>query len=306
MELLALIAAAVLMFQLARKLCGDPYGAALASVVYVFSPAVRTLAAESVNLAFCLPLLPLLFLLFYRTNDIARDAPGYRRKLHIAALTLCLGTGGALDSRFALTAGLLVWIVLLLGYLMDRRRRGETWGPPFAAWAAATVGGIALYAPLWWWHRMHPASAAVLTTGADFMQLWQPSPYYVGMAAFGMATGALILAQSYQSQARLWFMAAGLMLWLTIGLRLHVAGHALWWVPALYRGLIKIPLYAGVDPYFFAAAGQFTFALLTAFGFGALLTRAHPTQLRWLRPALCAFIALTLLGDGLRFLPFLP
>ncbi len=311
MELLGLIVAAALTFHLAHRLCGDPYAASLAGILFVFSPIVRLLAAKDARLAACMALLPLLFILFYRTGDIPHDEPGYARKLHLGALALCLAFMGVFDPRFAVVANLLVWMVLLLGYAMDRRRRSEMWGPPFLGWTIATVASLALYLPLWWWRRLHPgavggALTAFPLTGTDFMDLWRPSAFYVGMSAFVIAIAALQLARSYRNQARLWFMLGGFMFWLSVGPRFILQGRYLWWVPALYRGARKIPLLADVDPSFFAAAGQFALAILAAYGFGALMTRVHPTKLRWLRPIMTAVLAFLLIGDFLRVQPFLP
>jgi len=312
LELLALIAAAVLAFRLARKLCGDPYAACLAAVLYVFSPVIRLLTAESPRLAAGTALLPLLCILFYWTNELPRDEPGHERKIRIGVLALCLAALGFIDPRFALTAGLLIWLALLLGYLMDRRRRSEVWAAPFSAWALATAAAIALYAPLWWWRRLHPGGPAggalsgFPLAGADFMELWYPSPFYIGMTAYVMAIAALLLTRSYRQQARLWFILCGFMLWLAIGPEFRIAGRYLWWVPALYRGAGRIPPLAGVDPCFYAAAAQLSLSVLSAFGFGALLSHVDPLKLRWVRPIATALIGMLIIGDFLRVRPFLP
>ncbi len=258
----------------------------------------------------CIALLPLLLVLFYSVNAVPAEERTERR-IHTFAVALALAALGVFDPRFAVVADLLVWLVLAIGYTMDKRRKSEMWGPPFKAWTFATLGGLACYLPLWWWRRLHPGAvggplSVFPLTGADFLELGWPSEYYVGLVAAVLAVSALRLAMSYRDQARLWFILACVCVWMSFGPRFMLGGRYLWWVPALYRGARKIGMLADIDPSFFAAAGQFCLAILAGYGFAALLTRVPPRKVRWLRPLATAAIALLLIGDFLRFRPFLP
>lgn len=305
MELIALAAAAALTYRLARKLSGDPYAAAISAALYVFSPVVRVLASTDARLAASTALLPLLFLRFYRITEMERGGDAVERRLVLFLNAVVLAAAGATDPRFAVAAAAVVWLVILLGLFMDRRRKWEVWSTPVLGWLWTTLCAILLYAPLWWARRLRPGYAGgplagVLPAGADFAALWEPSPAYTGMAACALALAGLNLSRSYRAQARLWFFFSTVMLWLALGPRFLINGRYLWWAPVLGRGTQKIPLLSGVDPAFYAAAGQLGLAFLAAYGFTALLARVDPAKARWTRPAAAAAVILLLAGDFLR------
>ena len=311
MELFALTAAGVFTFRLARKLSGDPYAASLAAVIFIFSPVVRVLIAAHPRPAAAAVLLPFLLLRFYRLTDLERDGDPHRRRVVIFLAAASLAFAGVLYPGFAVAANFLLWLVLLIGYLMDRRRRWDIWGAPILGWFWASAVSILLYLPVWWWRRLHPgalggALSSLSINGADFIDLWQPSPYYAGMGVCVMALAGLNLTRSYRQQARLWFLVSGFMMWLSLGSRFMLGGRYIWWVPALNRGLSKIPLYTDVEPIFYAASAQLALGLLSAYGFAALLTRVPPLKVRWVRPLLTALLAFLIIGDLLRVQPLFP
>ncbi len=307
---LILLIAAVLCALAAHKLCGDRVGAVLAGFVFALSPSVRILAGADIRTAAALALLPALLLLFYRLNEIPTDLKRSRR-LNILAVGLVLDALGILDTRLAAAGGLTLWIIVLTGYAMDHRRRWLVWGPVFLGWGFSCLAGIALYLPVWLWRRYQPGALGgpppfIPEMGADFVELWLPSPFYSGIIAALLALAALIFSRSYRGQVRLWAILAGLMLWMSLGERFLFAGKYSWWVPALYRGASKLPWLKEVPPIVFGALGQLALGILAAFGLGALLTSLPPKSLRWARP-LAAFLAAALItADYLRIQPLIP
>ncbi len=308
--MLLLLIAAVLCALAARKLCGDWAGAVLAGLVFALSPSVRMLAGADLRIAAAISLLPALLLLFYRLNETPADLKRARR-LAICAVGLILAGLGICDVRFATAGGLTLWIIVLTGYAMDHRRRWMVWGPVFSGWTFACIAGIVLYAPLWLWRRHLPNAlggppARLPGVGADFVELWLPSAFYIGIAAALLALAALILSRSYRGQVRLWAVLAGLMFWMSLGSRFLFAGKYSWWVPALYRGARKLPWLGEVPPLVFGAVGQLALAMLAAFGLGALLTLLPPKSLRWARPLAAVLAAALISLDYLRVLPLIP
>lgn len=303
-----LLAAAVVTGLSARKLCGDPYAALPAAAVYAAAPPVRNLASADLRIAACVLLLPALFFLFHSMTDFTHDEEPSRRRWNLAAMVALTFVMSVLDSRFATTANLAVWAVLLTGFFMDHKRHSRIWGPPFYAWTLTTLFSLLAYAPLWWWRRLSPGAvggppAGFDLLGADFLGLWSHSADYLGLLAVVLGVLGLFLSRSYRSQTRLWAVTAGIFVWIGLGARFYLGLHYVWWVPLLYRLVRKIGWFGSIDPAFFAVAGQFALAMLVGFGVQALWARIPPRHYRWARPALAVGAAALIALDGFRFAP---
>jgi hypothetical protein len=298
--LLAAFTAAVL----ARRLCGDHYGALVAGVAYAMAPSVRFVISSDPRSGLAIAALPVLFILFYRLNDLhPTDTPAQRKG--IAALALTLGVSGLFDPRLTTVSAFLLWLALGVSYFLDKARRGEVWGPPFKGLAWATVFGVLTYLPFWFARRSDPTTLGGAypagMNGADLTWLLTPSYAYVGISLLALIGAALTLTRSYRAQAKLWTGLGLVLLWAGLGAKFSWGGHYIWWIPALYKGLARMGPLGGVPPEHFSAIGHLAFALVAGYGFGGLLTQLSPRAAAWLRPAACTATSLLLALDFLRY-----